>query len=368
MQEPLFIGLDVHKRSISVAIVDEARGSDVRYLGDIENTPNAVSKLTKKLSKTNNQLNFCYEAGCCGYGIYRQIKDIGHDCIVVAPSKIPRASGDRVKTDRKDAQKLAVLHRSGDLTSVWVPDQTHEAMRDLTRARTASMMQQMRARQQLSAFLLRHGRVFGDGHKPWTRLHRQWLSRQSFDEPAQNIVFQDYIEAVWSAEERQKALISRIREMVPEWSLGYQVDAMSTFRGLDLISSSTFLASVGDMSRFDNPRQMMSYLGLVPSEHSSGNRRIRGGITKTGNREARRMLVEAAWSYRYPARVTRHKSDKLINQPKVVRDIAWKAQERLCKRYRQLNARGKKSTVVATAIARELSGFIWALGQELQPT
>ena len=348
-------------------MAEDGREGEVRFFGDIANTPGDMAKLARKLASKGRQLHFCYEAGPCGYGLYRQLTSLGHHCSVVAPSKIPIASGDRVKTDRRDATRLAVLHRAGELTAVWVPDETHEAMRDLARARIDAMMQLMRARQQLLAFLLRHGRHYEPGRKHWTFRHRRWLSAQSFEAVAHQVVFQDYVEAVWTAAERQEALIARIAELVPEWSLGPQVEALRSFRGLDLISAATFMASVGDLGRFDTPRQLMSYLGLVPSEHSSGGRVVRGGITKTGNREARRMLVEAAWSYRYPARVAQDKSDILVKQPKNVRDLAWRAQVRLCARYRQLSARGKKSTVIATAIARELSGFVWAIGKEFDP-
>ncbi len=363
----IYIGLDVHKASISVALAEDERGGEVRFLGEIENTKASISALLKRLSKKYEVLDFCYEAGCCGYNIYRQIVEAGHLCIVVAPSRIPMASGDKVKTDRRDAQRLAVLHRAGDLTAVWVPDREHEAMRDLVRARMDAMNHLMRSRQQLLAFLLRHDRVYESGRTYWTYRHRHWLAKQQFDEFAQNIVFQDYVEAVWYGLERREALDRQIQELVPQWSLGYLVEALRSFRGLDWVSASTFVASVGDLTRFDTPAQLMSYLGLTPSEHSSGGKRYRGGITKTGNREARRMLVEAAWCYRYPARVAQEKSDVLVKQSKVVRDLAWKTQTRLCKRYRQLSNRGKKSTVVATAIARELCGFIWALAKELHP-
>jgi transposase len=367
MQKTLYIGLDVHKESISVSIADEGRDGSVRFLGAIPNTPTDLAKLARKLAKENTQLEFCYEAGCCGYVIHRQLKALGHACAVVAPSRIPVKPGDRIKTDRRDSEKLAALHRSGDLTSVWVPDETHEAMRDLVRARLDSVIQLTRARQQLLAFLLRHGRTYTTG-KNWTQRHRAWLAGLTFDQPAHHIVFQDYVEAVWSAQDRRDALVERIAAMLPEWSLGPLVESLRALRGIDTISAATFVANVGDLSRFDTPQMLMSYLGLVPSEHSSGDRTRRGGITKTGNREARRMLIEAAWSYQYPARVAKDKAEVLVRLPKPVRDIAWKAQTRLCVRYRQMHARGKKPTVVTAAIARELAGFVWAIGREAQAT
>ncbi|MEM6410156.1 MAG: IS110 family transposase [Pseudomonadota bacterium] len=366
MTKTLFVGLDVHKGSVSVAVAGDGRDGPVRFIGSVDNTPEAIAKMAARLAKNSEHLEFCYEAGPCGYGVYRQLREAGHACSVVAPSRIPRAPGDRIKTDRRDAQRLAVLHRSGDLTPVWVPDQTHEAMRDLVRARWDAMVQLITAKQQLLAFLLRHGRVYESGKKYWTLRHRHWLSRQTFDEAAHRVVFQDYVEAVWAADERCKALVGRIKELLPAWSLGPTVEALRCVRGLDLISAVTFVASVGDLTRFDGPRQLMAYLGLTPSEHSSGAMVRRGRITKTGNREARRMLIEAAWCYRYPARVTQHKSDALVAQPRQIRELAWKAQERLCRRFARLIASGKKSVVVVTAIARELAGFLWAVCQELK--
>lgn len=278
------------------------------------------------------------------------------------------SSGDRVKTDRRDSQRLAILHRSGELTRVWVPDELHEAIRDLVRARSDAVMQLMRARQQLLAFLLRHGRIYPPGHNHWTKLHRRWLAMQTFEQPAHQIVFQDYLEAVLTATDRRDNLIERITAIISGWSMKPLVEALRGLRGMDLVAAVTFVATVGDLTRFENPRQLMAYLGLVPSEHSSGSNVRRGGITKTGSAEARRMLVEASWCYKYPARVARNKAEIVDLLPKRVRDIAWKAQTRLCVRYRKLEARGKKSTVVVTAIARELSGFIWAIGQEVRPT
>ena len=366
MQTRSFVGLDVHKASISISVAEEGRGGEVRFFGVIPNTPDDVAKMAKRLSK-HGELEFCYEASGCGYGIYRQLVELGHRCTVVAPSLIPRKPGERIKTDRRDSEKLAVLHRAGDLTAVWVPDPTHEALRDLVRARVDASMHLMRARQQLLAFLLRHGRSYATG-KHWTQRHRAWLASQRFSEETHQAVFQDYLEAVWSAQQRRDALIRRIETMIANWSLGPLVEALRGLRGIDLISAATFIASTGDLSRFASPRLLMGYLGLVPSEHSSGGTVRRGGITKTGNREARRMLIEAAWSYQYPARVAKDKAEILVRLPTHVREIAWKAQTRLCARYRKLIARGKKPTVVVAAIARELAGFIWAIGQQMRIT
>ncbi len=347
MQTTSFIGLDVHKDSIFISIAEEGRDAPIRFLGTIPNLPDEIGKLARKLSQ-HGALDFCYEAGGCGYNIHRQLTGLGHKCMVVAPSMIPRKPNERIKTDRRDSQKLAILHRAGDLTAVWVPDPTHEAIRDLVRARVDASMHLMRARQQLLAFLLRHGRNYKVG-KNWTQRHRSWLAGQTFELEAHGIVFQDYLEAVWAAQDRRDALIARIAQMMASWSLGPLVEALRGLRGLDLLSAATFIATTGDLSRFESPRRLMSYLGLVPSEHSSGGSIRRGGITKTGNREARRMLIEAAWSYRYPARIAKEKAEILVRLPKPVRDIAWKSQLRLCGRYRKLATRGKKPTVVVAA-------------------
>lgn len=365
MVSTAFVGLDVHRENISVSIAEEGRDGAVRFIGVIPNSPEAVAKMAKRLSR-HGELDFCYEAGGFGYGIYRQLTTLGHKCTVAATCMIPRKPGERIKTDRRDSQKLAVLHRSGDLTAVWVPDTTHEAIRDLVRARVDASMQLMRARQQLCAFLLRHGRTYTAG-KCWTKRHRSWLAGQTFELHAHQIVFQDYVEAVWTAQERRDALIEKITEMMASWSLGPLVEALRGLRGIDLLSAATFVATTGDLSRFESPRLLMGYLGLVPSEHSSGGHIRHGGITKTGNREARRMLIEAAWSYRYPARVAKEKAEIVVRLPKRVRDIAWKAQIRLCTRYRTLLAKGKKPTIVVAALARELAGFVWAIGQEVKP-
>jgi transposase len=358
--------LGVSNYSISVSAAEEGRNGSVEFLGPILNNPTDLGKLAKRLAKNGHRLEFCYEAGCCGYVIYRQLIELGHGCTVAAPSRIPSRPADRIKTDRRDSEKLAMLHRSGDLTAVWVPDEVHEAMRDLVRARADASMQLMRARQQLLAFLLRHGKTYSAGNY-WTGKHRSWLAGQAFEQPVHQIVFQDYVEAVLTAAKRKEQLMGRIIAMLPGWSMAPVVESLCGLRGIDVISAVTFAAGVGDLSRFETPRHLMAYLGLVPSEHSSGSSIRRGGITKTGNSEVRRMLVEASWCYRYPARVARDKARIVDDLPKPVRDIVWKAQTRLCARFRRLNARGKKSTVVVVAIARELAGFIWAIGQEVKP-
>lgn len=286
----VFVGMDVHKATISISIAEDGRSGAVRFIGVIPNTPEAVHKMAKQLAR-HGELDFCYEASRCGYGIHRQLTAVGHRCMVVAPSMIPRKPGERIKTDRRDSAKLAILHRSGDLTPVWVPDTTHEALRDPVRARVDASMHLMRARQQLLAFLLRHGRSYPTG-KHWKQRHRCWLAGQTFQEHAHGIVFQDYLETVWTAQERRDALIERISAMVGSWSLGPLVEASRGLRGIDMIFAATFIASTGDLSRFESPRLLMGYLGLVPSEHSSGGTIRRGGIvdgmSDSGCRASRR--------------------------------------------------------------------------------
>ena len=308
------------------------------------------------------ELSFCYEAGPCGYGLHRQLVEMGHDCIVVAPSLIPLKAGDRVKTDRRDALMLAKLHRAGELTAVWVPDAAHEAMRDLVRARATAMRVAGKARQHLQGFLLRHGRVY-PGKKGWTGAYRRWLAMVRFTHPAQQIVLQDYIDAVADAEARVERLTGQIADLLPQWSLAPVVAAVQAMRGVGFIVAVTVVAEVGDFHRFDSPRQLMAYLGLTPSEHSTGASVRRGGITKAGSDLARRALIEGAWSYRMQARISVKLLARLEALPQVVRDIAWKGQLRMCQRYRHLVAAGKAKVVVVTAVAREMLGFVWAIAR-----
>lgn len=359
-----FVGLDVHKERIQVGIAKAGRGEPMFY-GEIENTPEAVKTLTGRMTADGQPVLFCYEAGPCGYSIYRQLKELGHACEVVAPSLTPRKAGDRVKTDRRDAVTLARLQRAGELTAVWVPEGEQEAIRDLTRIREDMKAAERHLRQRLGAFLLRHGKHFG-GRSRWTQAHFRWLEGVRFEHPVQQIVFEEYVEAVKQAQDRVKALEEEMRRSLEGWSLAPVVRALMALRGLDMIGAMTVVAELGDISRFQSPRQLMAYLGLVPSEHSSGQRRTRGGITKTGNGHARRILIEAAWCYRFPARKTAHLQRRAEKASAQVQSIAWKAQKRLCMRYRHLIARGKRAVEVCTAIARELAGFIWAIVCEVR--
>jgi transposase len=367
MGQPItYVGLDVHKDTIAVALAEAGKRSEVREYGKIANSPAAVQALVGKLGGGGRELRFCYEAGPCGYGIHRQLSTTGHGCVVVAPSLIPRKPGDRVKTDRRDASNLAKLHRAGELTAVWVPDRAHEAIRDLVRARLAAVRSLRQARQQLSGFLLRHGHHY---HRPaWTLMHRRWLAGLSFEQAVHHIVLEDCIAAIEVATARRDRLEAHLAAVLPDWSLAPVVLALQALRGMALVGAATLVAELGDITRFANPRQLMAYLGLVPSEHSSGGTRRQGGITKAGNGTARRMLIEAAWSYRFPARISREQLLRQESLAKPIRDTAWKAQERLCRRYRLLARAGKPPTVVSAAIARELAGFVWAIARQAQPT
>ena len=361
----VFVGIDTAKMRNAIAVADGERGGEVRFLGEVDASADAMRRVVQRVAARHDRAHFCYEAGPTGYGLYRLITGLGHSCTVVAPSLIPRRPGDRVKTNRRDAVSLAKLLRADELTSVWVPDEGHEAMRDLVRARTAAMEAQRAHRQQVSAFMLKHGRHFA-GKTSWGASHRRWLQEQHFDHPAHQIALQELVDAVRTATDRLRRIDAAVEEFVPRWSLAPVVRALQLLRGIELIAAVTFTSEIGDIRRFDSPRQLMGYLGLVPSERSTGDTVRRGGITKTGNGRVRRMLIESAWAYRHPPRIGRNKLARLEQATPKVREIAWKAQSRLCARYRKLSARGKKSTVVCTAIARELAGFMWAIAQEVE--
>ena len=362
-----YVGLDVHKETIAVSVA-EANGGEVRYIGEIANTQEAIEKLVKQLRKGGTELSFCYEAGPCGYGIHRQLTDLGWDCQVVAPSLIPKKAGDRIKTDRRDSLMLARLHRAGELTAVWVPDGAQEALRDLTRAREDMKHLQRQAKQRLLAFLLRHGKRY-DGKSNWTLAHYRWMEEVKFNHPVQQIVFQEYIDTVKAMTKRVEALDQQIESTSKESVFWPVIEGLMALRGVSVLTATTIVAEIGDLRRFASAPQLMAYLGVVPSEHSSGATKSRGGITKTGNGHVRRVLVEAAWTYRHPARKTAILQRRAERTSEVVQEIAWKGQKRMCSRYRLLEARGKLKVQVCTAIARELAGFIWAIGQAVpQPT
>ena len=286
MDNITFVGLDAHKATVCVALAESGRDGEVRQVGVFENRPDVLSKMVLRLGKNGRRLSFCYEAGPCGYGLHRLLRGAGHECVVVAPSLIPMKAGDRVKTDRRDAMMLARLHRAGELTAVWVPDQAHEAMCDLVRARMTAVRVLGKARQHLQGFLLRHERIY-HGPRAWTLAYRRWLTTVRFEHPAQQIVLQDYIHAVQDAETRRDRLTGQIEKLLPNWSMAPVVAALQAMRGVALVAAVTVVAEVGDFHRFINPRQLMAYLGLVPSEHSSGGSVRRGGITKVGNALAR---------------------------------------------------------------------------------
>lgn len=363
-----YVGLDVHKETIAIAVAEPGRQEPV-YEGEIANTPKRIERKIQRLSERygGGLLQFVYEAGPCGYGLYRQLLASGHDVQVVAPSRIPKAPGERIKTDRRDALKLARLARSGDLTAVWVPDTEQEAMRDLTRARDDMKAQERKARQQLNAFVLRHGHHWPKGKSRWTQIHYNWLESLRFEHDWQQVVLQEYIDAVRAATQRVNDLTTQMERALPQWSLAPVVEALVALRGIDKLAAMVLMAELGDISRFDSPRQLMGFLGLVPSEHSSGSRRRQGAITLTGNSHARRMLVESAWSYRFPARQTGHLKRKAAKAPEEARAVAWKAQKRLCGRYRDLTRAGKNTKLVCVAIARELVGFIWDIVCRVMP-
>jgi transposase len=362
-----YVAFDSSKLRNAVAIADTGRAGDVRFFGEIDNAGPAIAKFVRNVATKYERLTFCYEAGPTGYGLYRQIKSLGHECLVVAPSLIPKKPGDRVKTNRRDALALVKLLRAGELTPVWVPDSRHEAMRDLTRARGAAVEDLRAKRQQVTSFLLRQGRYY-PGRKTWTKTHMSWLASQKLEHREQRIAYEEMLLAIRQAEERVERLDEAIRAAVPDWSLAKLVTALMALRGIDLISATTFLAEIGDLSRFQTPRELMAYLGLVPSENSTGDKVKRGRITKAGNRRARRTLIESSWSYQHPPRVGKEKQAKVAAAPRAVQEIAWKAQCRLSARYRALLRRGKPKNVAVTAIARELAAFIWAIGREVTTT
>jgi len=359
-----FVGLDVHAETIAVAVAEPERG-EVRSLGIIPNDDASVRKLIQKLGKKN--LRVCYEAGPTGFALYWQLAELGVECEVIAPTLIPKKAGDRIKTDRRDALKLARCFRAGDLTAVWVPDQAHEALRDLVRAREAAKYDQHRARQRLSKFLLRTARRPPPG-KTWSLQYIEWIRTLKFEHIAQQATVVDYLAEVDHAGERIRRLEQAIDDATKQASPSVRaiIDGLQALRGIAKLSATTIAVEIGSFSRFETAKQLMAYCGVVPSEHSSGNTRRQGAITKTGNAHVRRVLFESAWGCRHRPNLGAALKQRQRGLSATTNEIAWKAQHRLYRRYIALSARGKPSPKVLGAIGRELLGFIWAVAVQIE--
>lgn len=368
MKNVRFVGLDVHAQTIAIAVAEA--GGEVRSLGVIPNRPDSVSKLIKKLGRPG-QLRVCYEAGPTGYVLYWQLTKLGVHCEVVAPTLIPVKPGDRVKTDRRDAEKLARCYRAGDLTAVWVPDAAHEALRDLVRAREAAKQDQLRARNRLGKFLLRQGRRAPEGTQAWTGKYLKWVKEQvHFEQPAQEATLLDYLHEVEHAANRIERLENSIDQAIqtmPE-KMRAVIQGLQSLRGIAKVSAVSIVAELGEISRFAKPSQLMGYSGAVSMEDSSGEDVRRGPISKAGNAHLRRIVVEAAWSYRHRPSVGAALAARQVGSSAHVKEIAWKAQHRLHARYSKLLAKGKSKQKVVTAVGRELLGFIWAIGVHVEQT
>jgi transposase len=367
MNIKLHIALDVHKNSIFVATA-KADGSEAQTYGKWGGSNLAAErglvKLRQKFGVEKSEISIVYEAGPSGFVLARRLHQLGYHCIIVGPSEVPAKAGDRVKTDRRDARKLARLHRAGELTAIHIPEARDEAVRDLCRARTDASQALARAKQQLGMFLLRNGFRY-DGKTNWSQAHMNYLRRLRMPHLAQQLVVEEYIMAVDAGNERVERIEGQMKEILPGWERRPYVEAVMAMRGFQEVAAMTEISELGDLSRFSHPRQLMGYLGMVPEEHSSGERRRQGGITKTGNGHARWMLIECASHYNHAPKVSPQLSARQAGQSREVKAIAWRAQNRLNFKFRKLSARGLHRNKIVVAVARELCGFLWEIHEQV---